>query len=118
MLRHILYLVCLYPCLCLGLLMSYLYNLFLIFSLRQIHLFFVQFLQYLLLFLDDKLDEETEKFTSSKISASGCYLAFAWIFCQFQPCVAYKSVIIQKMIRDILKNVQKTRASFLIRLYD
>ena len=55
----------------LGLLMSYLCDLFLISSLififinhitslKQTHLAFVQFLEYLLLFLDDNLDEESE----------------------------------------------------------
>ena len=55
----------------LGLLMSYLCDLFLISSLififinhitslKQTHLAFVQFLKYLLLFLDDNLDEESE----------------------------------------------------------
>ena len=64
MLRHVLYLVYLCPCLGLALFMSYLYDLFFIFSLilivinhttplKQMHLFFVRFTEYLLLFLDD-----------------------------------------------------------------
>ena len=51
--------------------MSYLCDLFFIFSLilivinrkislRQMHLFFGSFLEYLLLFLDDNVDEESE----------------------------------------------------------
>ena len=51
--------------------MSYLYNLFSISSLifiviyhitplKQTYLFFVHFLEYLLLFLDDNVDEESE----------------------------------------------------------
>ena len=101
-LRHILYLVHLSPCL--GLFMSYLCDLFFIFSLifivinhitsiKQTHLFFAQFLEYLLLFQDNKVDEENQYFSNSKSSASGCCLAFAWFFCQFQPGVVYKSVI-------------------------
>ena len=70
-LRHILYLFYLCPCLGLGLLISYLCDLFFIFnlifitihhinSLKQKHVAFVQFLKYLLLFLNDNVDEESE----------------------------------------------------------
>ena len=45
-----------------------------------------------LLFLDDNVDEECEQFSNSKSSASGCCLAFAWFFGQFQPDIGYKSV--------------------------
>ena len=66
---HILYLVYLGPCLGLGLIMSYLCDLFLIFSvifitinhiasLKQTRLFFVHFKKYILSFLDDNVDEE------------------------------------------------------------
>ena len=68
--RHILNLVYLGPCLGLGLFMSYLCDLFFIFSLTFIgvthiaslkptNLFFVHFLEYLL-FSNDNMDEETE----------------------------------------------------------
>ena len=68
--------------------MSYLCDLFFIFSLifiainhitslKQTQLLFVPFLEYLLLFLDDKVDEESEKFSNSKSTASGSCLAFA-----------------------------------------
>ena len=88
MLSHILYLVYLYLCLDLGLFMSYLCDLFYIFSLvfivinhvtsfKQTYLFFVHFLEYLLLLLDDIVDEESKKFSNSKSSVSGCYLAFS-----------------------------------------
>ena len=46
-------------------------------SLEQTHLFFVRFLEYLLLLLDDNADEESEKFSNSESSASGCCLGFA-----------------------------------------
>ena len=88
MLSHILYLVYLYLCIDLGLFMSYLCDLFYIFSLvfivinhvtsfKQTYLFFVHFLEYLLLLLDDIVDEESKKFSNSKSSVSGCYLAFS-----------------------------------------
>ena len=39
--------------------------------LKQTYLFSVHFLEYILLFLDDNVDE-TNKFSNSKNSASGC----------------------------------------------
>ena len=57
MLRHILYLVSL--------------------CLKQADLFFVHFLEYSLLDLDDNVDEVRKQFSNSKSPASGCYLAFA-----------------------------------------
>ena len=68
-LGHILYLV--YLTLDLGLFMSYLCDLFFIsslifipinhiLSLKETQLIFVHFLEYLLLFLDDSVDEESE----------------------------------------------------------
>ena len=67
----ILYLVHLCPCLGLGLFVSYISDLFLIFSLvfivinhiislRQTHLILVHFIKYVLLFLDDNVDEDSE----------------------------------------------------------
>ena len=79
-------LVYFFPCPGLGLLVSYLYDLFFIFSfifilinatsLEQIFLLFVHFLEHLLLFLDDDVDEGREKFSNGKSSASGCGLDF------------------------------------------
>ena len=71
LLRHILYLVYLCPSLGLDLFMSYLFDLFLTFSLifiiinhitsfKQKYLFFVHFLEDLLLFLDDNVDGESQ----------------------------------------------------------
>ena len=71
LLRHILYLVYLCQCLGLSLFLSYPYDLFSIFSLifivinpitslKQTHLFFVHFSEYLLLFLDENVDEESK----------------------------------------------------------
>ena len=70
-LKHILYSVYLCPCLGLGLFMLYLCYLFFIFSLififinhvtplKQTRLFFVHFLQYLWLCLDDSMDEDSK----------------------------------------------------------
>ena len=70
-LRHILYLVYLYPCLGLGLFMAYLCDLVFIFSLifiainhitvfKQTYLIFANLLEYLQLFLDDNVDEESK----------------------------------------------------------
>ena len=94
LLKHILYLVYLCSCLGLGLFMSYRCELFFIFSLifividritslKQTPLVFVQILEYVLLFWDDNLDKECKLFSSSKGSASGCCLAFAWFFAYF-----------------------------------
>ena len=106
-LRHSLYLVYFCSCLGLGTFMSCLCDLLFIFSLifivinhitslRQTHLFFVHFLEYLLLLLDDNRDEESEKFSNKESSASGYCLAFAYFFFQFQPGVAYKKVAYKK----------------------
>ena len=46
-------------------------------SLKQTYFFFAYFLEYVLLFLDDHVDEESESFSKSKSLASGCCLAFA-----------------------------------------
>ena len=69
--RHISYLVYFGPCLGLGLFMSHIGDLFFIFSLifivissitswKQTHLFYAHFLDYLLLLLDDNVDEESK----------------------------------------------------------
>ena len=106
-LRQILHLVYLCPCLSLSLFMLYLCDLCFIFSLifmiinhitllKQVYLIFVHFLEYLVLFLDDNINEESEKFSNSISSAPGCCLAFAWFFLHFQPGVAYKIVAYRK----------------------
>ena len=58
---------------------------------------YLHFLEYLLLFLYDNVDEEKQYFSNSKSSASGSVLlSFCLIFCQFQPGVAYTSVAYEK----------------------
>ena len=44
------------------------------------------FLEYVLLFLDDDVDEKYEYFSNSKSSSSECYLAFAY----FLPILAWR----------------------------
>ena len=46
-------------------------------SLKQTYLFFVNFLEYLLLFLDDKVDENTNNFQMTKVQPEGFCWAFA-----------------------------------------
>ena len=87
-LAHILHLVYLCPCLGLDLLMPYRCDLFFIFSiifivvnhitsLKQTHLFLIQFLEYPLIFLDNKIDEESKRFSKGESSTLGCCIAFA-----------------------------------------
>ena len=82
MLRRILYLVHLCPCPGLYPFMSYLCNPFLTFnlifilinhiiSLKQKHLFFVHFLEYLILVLDDNMDKKVLNFQIAKIQPHG-----------------------------------------------
>ena len=92
--KHILYLAYFCPCLGLVLDMLYLFDPFLIYSLvfiiinhiilpKQMHLFFAHFLSCLLIVLDDNMDEESDWFSNSENSPSGCCLAFAWFFTNF-----------------------------------
>ena len=69
------------------------------------YLFFVHFLEYFILFLDedDNTDLDSKKFSDSKSSASGCCFAFARFFCQYQPDVAYKSVAYKKSVYSTKK---------------
>ena len=105
------YLVYLSPCLDLCLFLPYLWDLFFIFifisiminciiSWIQTHLIFCLFLEDLLLFLDDNVDEELEYFSNRKSSVSGCLnsssFSICLIFNQFQSDVAYKSVAYKK----------------------
>ena len=119
-LSQTLYLVYLYPCLGLGLFMSYLCGLFFIFSLifivinhitsfKQAYLILNIFLVYLLSFLDDSVDEESKQFSNGKNSASRC--------CQFQPGVAYKIVAYKKsmyLLCNLLLTISTIRFYFLL----
>ena len=49
-------------------------------SLTSPHLSFLHFLEYLLLFLDDNVDEESEQVSNSKSSASGFCLVLLGVF--------------------------------------
>ena len=62
-------------------------------------LIFVNFKKYLLLFLDDNVEEEIEKCWNRNISALEFCLAFSFhLFCQFEPGVALKSVAYKKIV--------------------
>ena len=64
---------------------------------NQRYLFFAHFLEYLLLFLDDNVDEKSELFSNSKSSTSGCCcLVFAWFFANFSLALLIKVLFIKK----------------------
>ena len=105
--RRILYLEHLFPRLGLVLFMSYLCDLFFIFSIsfiitnhiissKQSNLFFAYFFEYLILIFEDNINEQTEEFSKSKSSASGCCLAFAWFFASFSLALLIKVMLIKK----------------------
>ena len=62
----------------------------------ETYLFFVHFLEYLLLFSDDNVDEKSEKFSNSKSSASDYCLAFAQFFANFSLPLLMKVLLIKK----------------------
>ena len=88
-LRPILFLVYLCPCLGLGLFMSNLCDLFFIFSLIFIVIIHITLFKHTYLLFrifpitSDNVDEESKQFSNSKSSASGCCLAFVWSFPNF-----------------------------------
>ena len=97
-LRHILYLVYLCPCLGLGLFMSYLCDLFFVFSLifmvinhiplfKQTYLLFAHFQNISYYFW---MMKKASYFQIAKVQPR-VLLRFSLIFCQLQPGVAYKS---------------------------
>ena len=62
-------------------------------SFQQTYLLFVPFLEYLLSFLDDNVDERKQANSSHSEYCLGFAWFFAWIFLlEFQVRVAYKSV--------------------------
>ena len=60
------------------------------------HLLFLHFLEYPLLFLDANMDEENEQLSSSKSSAWECRLAFAQFFANFSLTLLIKVLLIKK----------------------
>ena len=97
-LRHFLYLLYLWPCLDLGLFMLYLCDLFVVFIFILIMInrmntdtfvFLLMFLEYFLIFYSN-VNEECEICSSSKSSASGCSLTFAWFFANFSLALLLK----------------------------
>ena len=93
-------------CLDLGLFMSYLCFLvfILIFIFIMIHEYrytcsFAYFLEYILLFCEQKIIltiKECEQSSDSKSSVSGCCLAFAWFFVSFSLTLLIKVLLIKK----------------------
>ena len=49
------------------------------------------------LFLDDNVDQECESFSNSKISASGCCLAFAYFFANFSLALLMEVLLVKKV---------------------
>ena len=116
-LRHILCLVYLCPWLGLSIFMSYLCDRIFIFSLifiaiNHTYLFFVHFLEYLPLCLDDNVVEKSDKFSNSKSSASGCSLAFVWFFCQFQPGVTHKLMKVLLIKMSVTQRTGRSRVFY------
>ena len=62
------------------------------------HLFFVNLLEYFLLFLDDSVYEESEKFSNKDSLASGCCLVFAYFFASFGHGLLIKVLLIKKRV--------------------
>ena len=76
-------------------------------SLKQTHLFFPDFLEYLLLLLDGNVDEESKLFSNSESSASGCCLAFAWFFANSSLALLKKVLLIKKGVYIIKMKIFK-----------
>ena len=69
----------------------------------ETHLFFYLIFQYVLLFMDDNVDEEREYFSNSTSSALICHLAYAWFFANFSLALLISVADIKKSVyRDII----------------
>ena len=76
------------------------------------YLFFVHFLEYLLFFLGDNVDEASELLSNSKSLVTGCCLAF---FANFSLALLFKNVAYKKkrvlcigISQNKLKNCSKS----------
>ena len=100
--RHFLYLLYLCPCLDLGLFNSYQCHLFsiFIFIFIMINRMNIDALVLLLNFQNvsyyDNVDEESQYFSNSKRSASGCCLAFHSVFAIISLALLIKVLLIKK----------------------
>ena len=56
------------------------------------------FQKHVLLRFDDNVDEKYNQFSNSNSSASGYYLAFTYLFCQFPSRVACESIAYKKSV--------------------
>ena len=61
-------------------------------------LVFCMFLEHLLFFLDDNMDEDGKWFSNNKRLTSGCYLAFAYFFSNFSLVLLMKVLLIEKSV--------------------
>ena len=59
---------------------------------------FIYFLEYVLLFFDDNVDEECKQFSNSRSLAIGCCLTFAWFFGNFRLALLIKVLPIKKCV--------------------
>ena len=65
-------------------------------------MFYAHVLDYLLLFLDDNVDEESKLFSNSE--SSGCCLAFAYFFfANFSLAFLTKVLLIKKACNDKIR---------------
>ena len=74
--------------------------------LEYVFLEYAYFLEYVLLLLDDNVDEECQYFSDIKSSASGCCLAFAWFFANISLVLLIKVLLIKKCeVKRIVEKV-------------
>ena len=67
-------------------------------------MFFVISLEYVLLFLDDTVNKEMNNFQIARVQPRDVALSLCcFLFCQFQPCVAYKSVAYKESMYGLWK---------------
>ena len=66
--------------------------------LKRLACLFCTFLENLPLFLDDSVGVGNEKFSNSKISASGCCFAFAGFFTNCRMALLGKVLLIKKSV--------------------
>ena len=61
----------------------------------QTHLSLAYHLEYILLFLEDNIGEECQRFSNSKSSTSRCCLVFASLFANFSLALLIKALLIE-----------------------
>ena len=76
------------------------------------YLFLIHFLEYLLLFLNDNVDEESEQYSNGNLRV---LLSICSIFCQNQPDIAHKSVAYKKIVYNFSSTLLIKRSSILVK---